>query len=487
SVFPKAACWAFASAMIAVLVKLLVFSWHDTEYMNGINDIWSGYSFVLGFVMVFRNNQAYSRFWEGTSLTKQMKGQWFVAFSGLFAFCSRDESKQADVAHFQSVLVRLGSLLHCSALQKICDLEDNSLEIINSDEMDPISMEFLRTCTNPQEVVTNWIQRLIVQATDENTIDISAPLLSRVFQELGTGVISLNNAGKIKDFQFPFPYAQMITCMLFVHFLFTPIIAAHQIGSAPWAGAMSFCVTISFWSLFYIAAEIDQPFGEDDNDLPIHKMQQEWNNSLLTLLLPCSQVVPTFEISHSRGGSSFGRTQTMDEEPVVEPLLFRQHTHRRTSSKDHFRTTTLGESATLFADLFDNMSGPIQLSIDEGCVSSRDSLGDSVITATNMEMQENSETGAVSVRLSSKPSSRADFSDVNGVKALSAPMKLTINGDCVSQQDSEGVSVITATNMDMQEDSESGAVSVRFTSDPRSHDRWDRNSSDGTKSAPVRL
>ncbi|CAE8599717.1 unnamed protein product, partial [Polarella glacialis] len=209
-------------------------------------DIWSSYSFVLGFVMVFRNNQAYSRFWEGTSLTKQMKGQWYVAFSNIFAFCSRDDSKKADVARFQSVLVRLASLLHCSALHHICDLEDNRLEIINSDEMDPKSMEFLRGCANPQEVVTNWIQRLIVQADEAGIINISPPLLSRVFQEIGDGLTSLNNASKIKDFQFPFPYAQMISCMLFVHWLFTPIVAAHQIGSSAWAGAMSFCVAMSF-------------------------------------------------------------------------------------------------------------------------------------------------------------------------------------------------------------------------------------------------
>ncbi|CAE8714198.1 unnamed protein product, partial [Polarella glacialis] len=236
-------------------------------------DIWSGYTFVLGFLIVFRNNQAYNRFWEGTSLTKQMKGQWFVSFSGLFAFCSRDKAKKADVARFQTVLVRLASLLHCSALQQICDLEDNSLEIINSDEMDLISMNFLRSFANPQEVVTNWIQRMIVEAVDSGTIDISAPVLSRTFQELGNGLISLNNARKIKDVQFPFPYAQMISCMLFVH-----------------------------WSLFYIALEIDQPFGEDANDLPIHEMQQEWNNSLLTLLLPYSQVIPSFSITSEESG-----------------------------------------------------------------------------------------------------------------------------------------------------------------------------------------
>ncbi|CAE8714494.1 unnamed protein product [Polarella glacialis] len=400
SVFPKAACWAAVSAAIAVLVKLLVFSWHDTEYMNGIEAIWSSYSFVLGFVMVFRNSTAYSRFWEGTSLTKQMTGQWYVAFSNVFAFCSRDESKKADVVHFQSVLVRLASLLHCSALHQICDLEDNILEIINSDEMDPTSMEFLRGCANPQEVVTNWIQRLIVQAHEAGIINISPPLLSRVFQEIGGGLISLNNASKIKDFQFPFPYAQMISCMLFVHWLFTPIMAAHQIGSSAWAGAMSFFVAMSFWSLFYIALEIDQPFGEDANDLPIHKMQQEWNNSLLTLLLPCSQVVPTFEIR------SIGESIQPQKETKEQPHspVFRQHSHvRRKSRKEPFRqpatpfnifdvdgttSMTIPQLKVTFKGDCEEDSGGLPVSAMTTMSTEEDSEGVPVITATTMEMQE---------------------------------------------------------------------------------------------------
>lgn len=36
-----------------------------------------------------------------------------------------------------------------------------------------------------------------------------------------------------------------------------------------------FVVSTSFWTLFYIAQEIDQPFGEDANDLPVRDMQKE--------------------------------------------------------------------------------------------------------------------------------------------------------------------------------------------------------------------
>ena len=34
------------------------------ENSSGLDSIWSGYTFILGFLIVFRSNQAYSRFWE---------------------------------------------------------------------------------------------------------------------------------------------------------------------------------------------------------------------------------------------------------------------------------------------------------------------------------------------------------------------------------------------------------------------------------------
>ncbi|CAE8603029.1 unnamed protein product [Polarella glacialis] len=368
--------------------------------MDGIDTVWSSYTSVLGFLIVFRNNQAFSRFWEGTTLTKQMRGQWFSAFSSLFSFCSRDESKRAEVARFQKSMVRLASLLHCSALQHICSLEDDSLEVINSGEMDAASMEFLRSCANPHEVVANWVQRLIVQAMDSGTINIPPPILSRTFQEIGQGLVRLENAQKIKDVPLPFPYAQMISCMLLLHWLFTPILAAHHIESASWAGVMSFFVTISFWSLFYIALELDQPFGEDPNDLPIQKYQQEWNSSLLVLLLPGSQVVPTFfdettncESSKPHGGDAPdtpGQLLKQDKgqrKPTRRRItqLFKQHKGRGMSLQQGF--TDSASFTRWVAESLHRERSPTKESNHDDCPVEQDHQGSLVITEITTEVQ----------------------------------------------------------------------------------------------------
>merc|ERR1712039_1152262 len=64
---------------------------------------------------------------------------------------------------------------------------------------------------------------------------------------------------------------------------------------------MCFLVTMSFWSLIYIAQQIDQPFGADANDLPVYQYQQDFNKSLVELLKPLSLKAPAFHWTDPEG------------------------------------------------------------------------------------------------------------------------------------------------------------------------------------------
>jgi hypothetical protein len=135
---------------------------------------------------------------------------------------------------------------------------------------------------------------------DSKIIDISPPILSRVFNELGNGIVNLNNARKITDFPVPFPLAQMITFMLMFHAIITPIICAALVQTPHTAGVITFVVICSFWSVNYIAVELEMPFGEDLNDLPLHHMQRCMNRSLAALQNLEAQEVPEFTFCSDR-------------------------------------------------------------------------------------------------------------------------------------------------------------------------------------------
>lgn len=295
SVFPKAFCWSIPNAALTALLH--TFFHEDTGENSptaGVSILWSGYTVVLGFMIVFLTNQAYSRFWEGATLINQVRGTWFNAISNLVAFCTAEEELKEDVDGFQHTIVRLASLLYCSALQQICDLPDDTLEIIEVESIDRESRDYLQGVNDRCEILLQWMQRMIVEAHSGGVLSVAPPIISRVFQELSNGIVDLNNVRKIKEIPFPFPYAQLMTCLLLVHFVITPILACQAIRSRVWASVMCFFVTSSLWSLLYIAHQIDQPFGADDNDLPIAAMQCDFNRSLLQLLDPLAQKPPSY-------------------------------------------------------------------------------------------------------------------------------------------------------------------------------------------------
>lgn len=295
SVFPKSCLWALVSASIA-----LVFHGHVAAESVGsaLSSVWGSVLFVLGFLVVFRTQQAYSRFWEGATILQQVRGEWFNAASSVIAFSSTKKELLEDVDHFQSVFIRLMSLLYCTALQQVAVLADEQFEIINIEGMEDSALKYLASMSEQKtEVILQWIQRLVVEGMRSGVLDVPPPVLSRVFQELSRGIVSVVNAQKIMDTLFPFPYAQMITLLLLSTTFFTPFINCLLVTSRYWASATTFMTVFAFWSINYIAAEIELPFGDDPNDLPIRNLMHQMNKNLLMLLHKEAQAPPIFQFA----------------------------------------------------------------------------------------------------------------------------------------------------------------------------------------------
>jgi len=278
----------------------------STEWVQ----VWSSYAFVLGFLLVFRTSNAYTRYWEGASILQQVRGEWYNAVSSVIAFSSRDDSKTREVREFQQCLVRLMSMLYCAALQQMSTNAPEEFEILNVAGIDKRSLEYLKTTTEKSEVILQWVQRLVVTGINTGVVPVPAPIVTRVFQELSRGIVTVQNARKIAEFLFPFPYAQMCCCMLIIYWFVTPVLCATLLEGWYWAGLLSGLSTLMLWSLYYIALEIEMPFGSDENDLPITLMQREMNESLWMLLEARSQHCPKFEFDPDRD-------QAFDVEPAV--------------------------------------------------------------------------------------------------------------------------------------------------------------------------
>merc|ERR1719343_387174 len=89
---------------------------------------------------------------------------------------------------------------------------------------------------DPCELVLQWIQRLIVEANTEDLIKIAPPILARVYNQLGQGIVTLNRARKIKEFIVPFNLAQLIAILLILHWVYTSIVCALMLSNPAIAG-----------------------------------------------------------------------------------------------------------------------------------------------------------------------------------------------------------------------------------------------------------
>jgi len=177
---------------------------------------------------------------------QELRGEWFNAFSSLLAFCNSADEKKESVLEFQHTLVRLMSLLYCVALEQVTTVDNQSFELIDLDGFEVERLEFMQTGHDRCEIVLQWVQRLIYNADEAHTIKVAPPILSRVYNQLGNGIVNLNNARKITDFPIPFPLAQMVTLMLLMQFALTVVICATSVKHALWSGFLSFIVVFSF-------------------------------------------------------------------------------------------------------------------------------------------------------------------------------------------------------------------------------------------------
>merc|ERR1719321_1850047 len=99
SVFPSSFSVALPCALISAMIRVFVdlglmeFMEHEHSVVKE-TQAWSGFSFLVGFLVVFRTSQAYSRFWDGCTSLHRMRAEWFDACAALIAFCTHSTAPE---------------------------------------------------------------------------------------------------------------------------------------------------------------------------------------------------------------------------------------------------------------------------------------------------------------------------------------------------------------------------------------------------------
>ncbi|CAD7948538.1 unnamed protein product [Amoebophrya sp. A25] len=301
-------CWyAFPSAIFGVLLLIAEDNIKDfrTDYLGidddqvGSTQIWAATTSTLALLMSFRTSRGIARFWEGTGLMHQMRGEWFDTVSNCVSFSIQAKRQDPDgkshkVQKFRHTLIRLMSLVHGYALQEVSgDLID--VETIDKKGLHPKTIAYLDDLSslykfNKVELCLHLIQTLIISAYHEGVLVVPPPILSRVFQTISRGFVHLLNTKKITDTKFPFPYVQLIIVSLCIYSVFTPLVLTSVLKNKVIVFILSFFPLWVLSGLNHVSIELENPFGDDDNDLPLGHFQDEMDRTLLLLIHPRSDL-----------------------------------------------------------------------------------------------------------------------------------------------------------------------------------------------------
>jgi len=300
--FLFAALVAVPASIVSVAVRYV-----DVRLGGGLlgsilpsDDLYKILSNILGFLLVFHTSQAYNRYMSGITLVLQMMGDYTDVMSLLVAFArTSSAASRADVDKFTKTATALISLLfmyslaeleestkeeHSSEDGKIIGKHAYKYEVLDMQGIDDETLRYIIASPCKVETICQMLQTLIGDHHRRGILDTPPPLMTRVFQELGNGVLKFHEALKFRHAPFPFTYSAVMDMLLFIYWCSTPIMIASWTAGFTSCAVSTFIVIFAIFSLNGIAGTLENPFGNDLSDMDGNALCHEFNTKLKALL-----------------------------------------------------------------------------------------------------------------------------------------------------------------------------------------------------------
>jgi len=209
---------------------------------------------ALGLLLVFRTNASYDRYWEGRKLLGGMVNRSRDLVRQVVTFVG-DAELRARLRRHVAAFYALAAL----TLRKERDL--GAVRDLLTDE-EKLRLE---PYTHRAPVISAWISQALVREADAGRL--TEQRLLAMDQNLTAMHDALGGAERIMRTPIPFAYAQHIKTFVLLFCFTAPFAMA---DSMRWftplsAGLLAFAL----FGIDEIGVEIEDPFGDDPNDLPL--------------------------------------------------------------------------------------------------------------------------------------------------------------------------------------------------------------------------
>lgn len=217
---------------------------------------------ALGLLLVFRTNTSYDRYWEGRKLLGSSINRLRDLLRQVAGSVQGLEGQQLCTELRRQLILFFG--LQRQYLRNERDLSEFS-ELMTDEEkaqLEPLNVR-------PVAYLAG-ISRLLAAAYARGAFN--SEIYRNIDQNLTALVDNLGGAERILKTPVPFAYAQHIKGFLFIFCFTLPFVLAEPTGR--WNPLASAAVAYALFGIEEIGVEIEDPFGDDPNDLPLEAMEE---------------------------------------------------------------------------------------------------------------------------------------------------------------------------------------------------------------------
>ena len=263
------------SGMIAMAVYAGIVAYLEIDYfkidkdssIRNISLIHTLLGFVLSMLLVFRTNTAYDRWWEGRKLLGKMVNDSRNLAIKLHAILPEDDKENRDF--FKKYLCFFPHLL-----SRHLSKQSTKMELAQDQQHTEVEQ-----LPHPPNALIWRIQNQVQKLYREGVI--TGDQLIILDSQLSGFLDVCGGCERIKNTPIPYSYSSFTKKFIVIYVITLPIAYAMSIGYM-----MTFLTVFVFYvlmSLEVLAEEIEEPFNNEENDLPMELIAQNIERNIIRI------------------------------------------------------------------------------------------------------------------------------------------------------------------------------------------------------------
>lgn len=264
TLFPIMLAIGFYSGVIGYL-EVEYWKLSEKSYVKNITVMHGMLGFVISLLLVFRTNTAYDRWWEG----RKMWGSLVNNSRNLALKLAVILEDEKDRQFFRKMISSYASILH----KHLSDVETSQQLFENLD----LTIDHHKH--RPNQVAKMMFQKIndLYEAKK-----ISGDQLIIINSEIQSFTDICGACERIKNTPIPYSYSAFIKKFIFFYVMTLPFGYSFSLGY--YVAPVVVFIFYVLASLELIAEEIEDPFGNDENDLPTLKMAENIKKHVAELI-----------------------------------------------------------------------------------------------------------------------------------------------------------------------------------------------------------